>query len=131
MPVNVRNLNADTAGRPRVRKDAGVDGSRNPRRRPGGRSARVQDAVAQAALTQLLDVGYQGLTIRGVAQAAGVAETTVYRRWPTINHLTAAALLKLEPYERIVMLMAVGYPDPTGLVPHSEKKSVEEMLSWM
>ncbi|KMO73511.1 TetR/AcrR family transcriptional regulator [Mycolicibacterium obuense] len=95
MPVNVRNLNADTAGRPRVRKDAGVDGSRNPRRRPGGRSARVQDAVAQAALTQLLDVGYQGLTIRGVAQAAGVAETTVYRRWPTINHLTAAALLKL------------------------------------
>lgn len=72
-----------------------MDESRNPRRRPGGRSARVQDAVAQAALTQLLEVGYQGLTIRGVAQAAGVAETTVYRRWPTINHLAAAALLKL------------------------------------
>ncbi|MEH3130143.1 MAG: TetR/AcrR family transcriptional regulator [Mycolicibacterium neoaurum] len=55
----------------------------------------MQDAVAQAALDQLLEVGYQRLTFRGVAQAAGVAETTVYRRWPTINHLTAAALLKL------------------------------------
>lgn len=76
-------------------KDAGVDEQKNPQRRPGGRSARVQDAVAQAALAQLLEVGYQGLTIRGVAQAAGVAETTVYRRWPTTNHLTAAALLKL------------------------------------
>lgn len=72
-----------------------MDDPRSPRRRTGGRSARVQDAVARAALAQLLDVGYQGLTIRGVAQAAGVAETTVYRRWPTINHLTAAALLKL------------------------------------
>lgn len=78
-----------------VGKDADVDESRTPRRRPGGRSARVEDAVAQAALDHLLEAGYQGLTIRGVAQAAGVAETTVYRRWPTVNHLTAAALLKL------------------------------------
>lgn len=77
-----------------VRKDDDVD-EPTPRRRPGGRSARVQDAVAHAALAQLLEVGYQGLTIRGVAHAAGVAETTIYRRWPTTNHLTAAALLKL------------------------------------
>ena len=53
--------------------------------------------------------------------------------WPDMEtrERKAAALLKLEPYERIVMLIAVGYPDPSGLVPHSEKKSVEEMLSWM
>ncbi|WP_312870452.1 TetR/AcrR family transcriptional regulator [Gordonia asplenii] len=66
-----------------------------PARRTGGRSARVQDAVEAAALELLLDVGYSGLTMRAVAQAAGVAETTIYRRWPTVDHLTAAALLRL------------------------------------
>lgn len=48
-----------------------------------------------AALEQLLEVGYAGLTMRGVAKAAGVAETTVYRRWPTVNHLAVAALLRM------------------------------------
>lgn len=72
-----------------------MTGSTTPQRRPGGRSARVREAVAEAALEQLLSVGYQGMTLRGVAQAAGVAETTVYRRWPTTSHLTAAALLRL------------------------------------
>lgn len=67
----------------------------SPTRRPGGRSARVHEAVSEAALAQLLEVGYPRLTIRGVAQAAGVAETTVYRRWPTVEHLVAAAVLRL------------------------------------
>ncbi|WP_162234640.1 TetR/AcrR family transcriptional regulator [Gordonia phthalatica] len=66
-----------------------------PARRTGGRSARVQDQVEGAALAVLLDAGYSGLTIRAVAQAAGVAETTVYRRWPTVGDLAAAALLRL------------------------------------
>lgn len=66
-----------------------------PLRRRGGRSARVQEQVETAALRILLDVGYAGLTIRGVAQAAGVAETTVYRRWPTLDDLAAAALMRL------------------------------------
>ncbi|GEE03766.1 TetR family transcriptional regulator [Gordonia spumicola] len=43
----------------------------------------------------LLENGHSNLTIRAVAQAAGVAETTVYRRWPSVGHLIAAALLRL------------------------------------
>ncbi|WP_236757483.1 TetR/AcrR family transcriptional regulator [Aeromicrobium sp. PE09-221] len=72
-----------------------MDESSEPKRRPGGRSARVYDAVVDATLAILLEHGYHGLTIRAVARTAGVAETTVYRRWPTPNHLTAAALLEL------------------------------------
>lgn len=64
-------------------------------RRTGGRSARIQEAVETAALALLLEVGYAGLTLRGVAKEAGVAETTVYRRWPTVNHLAVAALLRM------------------------------------
>ncbi len=35
--------------------------------------------------------------------------------------------LELKPYERPVMLIAFGYPDPDGLVAFSEKKSIDEI----
>jgi AcrR family transcriptional regulator len=64
-------------------------------RRPGGRSERVRVGVLDAALAQLLKKGYDGLTVRDVARAAEVAETTVYRRWPTTHDLAAAAVAHL------------------------------------
>jgi AcrR family transcriptional regulator len=72
-----------------------VPDTKPPLRRTGGRSARVQEAVETAALKLLLSGGRIGLTMRAVAQEAGVAETTVYRRWPSTDHLVAAALLRL------------------------------------
>lgn len=62
------------------------------RRRTGGRSARVRSAVLQATLAQLFEVGYERLSIRQVAAAAGVAPTTVYRRWGSRSELVLAAL---------------------------------------
>jgi AcrR family transcriptional regulator len=64
-------------------------------RRPGGRSEQVRVKVLDSALAQLLDAGYDGLSIRDVARAAGVAETTIYRRWPTTHDLAAAAIAHL------------------------------------
>lgn len=61
-------------------------------RRPGGRSERIRLTVLDAAADQLLTHGYAGLSVREVAQAAGVAETTIYRRWPTTPDLAAAAI---------------------------------------
>ncbi len=71
---------------------AGVSEATTPKRRPGGRSARVREAVLRAALEQILERGYGGLSVVDVAKAAGVADTTVYRRWPTKAELAAAAL---------------------------------------
>lgn len=65
------------------------------RRRPGGRSERIRTAVLEAALSQLALHGYDGLSIAAVAREAGVAETTVYRRWPTPAVLAAAAVAHL------------------------------------
>lgn len=62
------------------------------RRRPGGRSARVRSAVLQATLAQLFEVGYERLSVRQIAAAAGVAPTTVYRRWGSRAELVLAAL---------------------------------------
>lgn len=64
-----------------------------PRRRSGGRSARVVGAVLAAALGEIVDTGYAHMTIDTVASRAGVHRTTVYRRWPTKEALVVDALL--------------------------------------
>ncbi len=57
------------------------------RRRPGGRSARVQGAVFEATF-QLLEEGeYERLSIASIAERAGVHETSLYRRWQTKEQL--------------------------------------------
>jgi AcrR family transcriptional regulator len=59
----------------------------------------VRKAVLDAALALLLERGYDGLSISEVAQIAEVAETTVYRRWPTKAELAAAAIGELAAAE--------------------------------
>jgi AcrR family transcriptional regulator len=60
-------------------------------KRPGGRSARIRQAVFDATLTVLAEKGVQALTFDAVAAAAGVNKTTVYRNWPTKTALILAA----------------------------------------
>ncbi|RFS82311.1 TetR/AcrR family transcriptional regulator [Actinomadura spongiicola] len=60
--------------------------------RPGGRTARVRDAVRQATLAELSEHGYPGLTVENVATRSGVHKTTVYRRWGSADGLIADAL---------------------------------------
>lgn len=62
-------------------------------RRPGGRSARVRSAVYAAAIAELTEEGYAGVSPARIADRAGVHRTTVYRRWPDLDHLLAEALL--------------------------------------
>jgi len=47
----------------------------------------------EAATTLLFDRGYAGLTIDGVAAAAGVSRPTIYRRWASKAELVIAALV--------------------------------------
>lgn len=63
--------------------------------RPGGRSARVRDAVHQAAI-ELLLAGEADATIPKIAERAGVNPTSVYRRWGSReNLLMDAAVTRL------------------------------------
>lgn len=57
-------------------------------RRPGGRSARVRAAVHQAVTDLVAERGYAGFTVAEVAARAGVADTSIYRRWGTLEALT-------------------------------------------
>jgi AcrR family transcriptional regulator len=65
-----------------------------PRRRPGGRSARVRSAALKATLEELAEVGYAQLSLDGVARRAGVHKTTLYRRFGTREQLLLEALLE-------------------------------------
>src|SRR2546425_529533 len=69
---------------------------RDPVRRPGGRSARVRAAVHQAVTDLVAERGYGEFTVGDVAARAGVADTSVYRRWGTLEALlTDVALTRL------------------------------------
>ena len=47
----------------------------------------VDDRIRDATLALLLESGYAAVTMEAVALRAGVAHTTVYRRWPSKAHL--------------------------------------------
>ncbi|GGU92461.1 transcriptional regulator [Streptomyces filipinensis] len=63
--------------------------------RPGGRTARVREAVLRAAEDALTELGFTHLDLADVARRAGVGKTTVYRRWGTVTGLVADVLLDM------------------------------------
>lgn len=60
--------------------------------RPGGRTARVREAVLEAAADTLAERGFDGLDLGEIARIAGVGKTTLYRRWGTSGALAADLL---------------------------------------
>lgn len=69
-----------------------------PRGRP--RSARADVDILSAARVILAESGYVPLTMDAVAIRAGVAKTTVYRRWTTKRDLVVAAVA--EPFAALL-----------------------------
>lgn len=63
------------------------------RRRTGGRSARVRQAVLEATTQTVAERGADAVNIGEIARQAGVHDTSIYRRWPTKEHLIFDALL--------------------------------------
>lgn len=66
------------------------------------RSARADRAILAAALDLFAEVGYEGLTIEAVAARAGVARSTVYRRYPGKADLLVAAAARASDERRHV-----------------------------
>ncbi|GAB2820850.1 TetR/AcrR family transcriptional regulator [Actinocorallia aurea] len=59
--------------------------------RPGGRTARTRRSVLEAALTELVEVGYSRTGVEKIAIRAGVAPSTIYRRWGSLEGVVADA----------------------------------------
>ncbi|WP_344117980.1 TetR/AcrR family transcriptional regulator [Streptomyces blastmyceticus] len=68
--------------------------------RPGGRSARVQEAVHAAVRELEAEQGREALTVPAVAARAGVTPSTIYRRWGDLQELLSdVAVERLRPEE--------------------------------
>ena len=63
--------------------------------RPGGRSARVREAVLAATAAELSERGFAAMTIEDIAARSGVHKTTIYRRWSTLSQLVADAAIEV------------------------------------
>jgi AcrR family transcriptional regulator len=64
-----------------------------PRRRLGGRSARIRTAVLDATMDMLRERGLEGLNVAEIATRVGVPESTIYRRWKNREELVVEAVL--------------------------------------
>lgn len=66
-----------------------------PLRKGRPRDERIDEDITAAALELLSTEGFDRFSVEAVAARAGVAKTTVYRRFPTRNDLIVGALLRL------------------------------------
>lgn len=70
-------------------------------RRGRPRDQDLDGRVIRIAGELLLADGYAGLSTDAVAERAGVAKTTLYRRWPTKDHLAVAVVTRLQEGDEI------------------------------
>lgn len=70
-------------------------------RRGRPRSTMADAAILEATRLVLAESGWAGLTVEGVAARAGVAKTTVYRRFSSRSDLAVAAVAELLASARI------------------------------
>lgn len=76
------------------------------KKRPGRpRSAESHQAILQATLDLLADVGFERMSIDAIAARAGVGKTTIYRRYSSKEELVADAI---ESLRQEVMLPDTG-----------------------
>lgn len=62
-------------------------------RPPGRPRSGVTDVVFAATLSTVHELGYARATVDRIAAAAGIAKTTIYRRWPSKGALIVDCLL--------------------------------------
>jgi AcrR family transcriptional regulator len=75
---------------------AANDPTRRPRPGPARRrGGELEQAILRAALDELAEAGYAGLTMDRVARRAGTNKNAIYRRWPNRAALGLAAYRQL------------------------------------
>jgi AcrR family transcriptional regulator len=77
-----------------------ADGPADRSGQPGRpRSQEAEDAILEATMLILAEEGYGGLTTAKIAARARASKSTIYRRWPSKEHLVLAAIDRSPPLE--------------------------------
>lgn len=77
-----------------------------------------------------IDASLAAMALEFALEVQGVATCSI--NWPDIasRERMMTKAIGLAPDERVIMCMSAGYPDPDGLVPYSQKKSLDEVRSY-
>ena len=77
-----------------------------------------------------IDASLASMALMYALETLGLSSCPI--NWPDQEpHETKMAeLLGLEPDERVVMLISLGYPDPEGMVAYSHKKPLDQIRSY-
>jgi len=77
-----------------------------------------------------IDTSLAAMSFAFALETLGLSSCMI--NWPDFEPLERkmAKTLNLKQYERPIMLMAIGYPDPIALVANSKKKSLDTIRSY-
>src|SRR5690606_8688315 len=77
-----------------------------------------------------IDGALAAMSFMFALECQGLATCAI--NWPDQepNETQIREALSLEADERVIMLIALGWPDPSGLVPRSTKKGLDHMRSY-
>jgi len=77
-----------------------------------------------------IDASLANMSLMLAFETLGLSSCPI--NWPDIEERESkmSDFLKLEPYERPIMCIGVGYPDPAGMVAYSEKRDLEKIRKY-
>jgi AcrR family transcriptional regulator len=88
-----------------------------PARPRRGRAA-VEQAISDAVLAELAEVGFGRLTFESIAERAGTGKSPMYRRWPDTTSLVIDTLDKLRPDPVTYLRIGILRDDLIGITRH-------------
>ncbi len=97
--VTVQGKDRRTGDRAKDRAKEARNGAPASTGRP--RSEEAHQAILDATLALLVEVGFSALTVEGIAQRAGVGKATIYRRWASKLPLVVEAFGRLPGFEEV------------------------------
>lgn len=77
-----------------------------------------------------IDAALASMSLMYAFETLGLSSCPI--NWPDVEALEKKMelLLKLEPDERVIMLISIGYPDPDGMVAYSHKKPLNQIRKY-
>lgn len=77
-----------------------------------------------------IDASLAAMSFLFALESLGLSSCCI--NWPDIAEKEAAMqrALGLRPDERVIMLIAIGYPDPHGMVPYSQKRPLDSVRTY-
>lgn len=92
---------------------------------PGRPRAGIDAVVFAATLSTVHELGYSGATMDRIAAAAGVAKTTIYRRWPSKGALVTDCLV-----DAFGPVDAIGPAGPLPLRGATRDEFLSSVIRW-